>query len=100
MVPEESAKAITENISIPTIGIGAGRYCSGQILVTDDILGKYSDFTPKFAKKYADFASGMKKAFENYIKEVNNNDFPSEQQIFKLNSEEKERLENVYPSNN
>ena len=52
-MPEESAKYVTENLNIPTIGIGAGKYCSGQIVVTDDILGKFTDFAPKFVKKYA-----------------------------------------------
>jgi len=88
MVPEESAKFITENISIPTIGIGAGRFCSGQILVTDDILGKYQDFTPKFARKYADIASISKKAVSDYINDVTTGEFPSEQEIFKLDDEE------------
>lgn len=54
MVPEESAKFITENINISTIGIGAGRFTDGQVLVADDILGKFSEFKPKFARKYAD----------------------------------------------
>ena len=54
MVPEESAKYITENLEIPTISCGAGRYCDGQILVCDDIFGKYSEFKPKFARRYGD----------------------------------------------
>lgn len=92
MVPEESAKYITEHLEIPTIGIGAGRYCSGQILVTDDILGKYSDFTPKFAKKYTDLASIVKEAVTNYKNDVISGSFPSEKEIFSLSEEEKEKL--------
>lgn len=92
MVPEESAKYITENLSIPTIGIGAGRFCSGQILVTDDILGKYQDFTPKFAKKYADIASITKNAISGYVKEVVSGDFPSDAEVFNLSEEERGKL--------
>ncbi|OGI21820.1 MAG: 3-methyl-2-oxobutanoate hydroxymethyltransferase [Candidatus Melainabacteria bacterium RIFOXYA12_FULL_32_12] len=95
MVPEESAKLITDNLNIPTIGIGAGRFCSGQILVTDDILGKYSDFTPKFARKYLDLASLTKKAFSEYKEDVISGKFPAESEIFKLTVEEKERLKDV-----
>ena len=54
MVPEESAKFISENLSVPTISCGAGRYCDSQILVCDDLFGKFSDFKPKFARKYGD----------------------------------------------
>ena len=54
MVSEEGGKYITENINVPTIGIGAGKYCSGQVLVSDDMLGKFSDYQPKFVRKYAD----------------------------------------------
>ena len=93
MVPEEAAKLITEKLTVPTIGIGAGRYCSGQILVSDDVLGKYSDFTPKFARKFADLSSVMKKAFENYKQEVENNTFPNENEIFHLSDEENKKLE-------
>lgn len=92
MVPEESAKYITENLSIPTIGIGAGKYCSGQILVIDDILGKYQDFTPKFARKYADIASITKNAVSNYIQDVTSNKFPAEEEIFHLREDEKGKL--------
>lgn len=96
MVPQEAAKIITENLNIPTIGIGAGKDCSGQILVTDDVLGKYSSFTPKFARKYADLSTQMKNAFESYKNDVENIEFPSENEVFSLNTDEKEKLENAY----
>ncbi len=93
MVPEESAKFITDNLSIPTIGIGAGRYCSGQILVSDDVFGKFADFTPKFARKFADMASLIKNSAENYVKEVAEGSFPSIAETFNLSAEEKKQLE-------
>lgn len=92
MIPEESAKLITDNLDIPTIGIGAGRFCSGQILVTDDILGKYSDFTPKFARKYADLASVIKKAVSDYKDDVISGSFPSVDEVFNLDKEELNKL--------
>lgn len=92
LMPEESAKYITENLNIPTIGIGAGRYCSGQIVVTDDILGKFTDFAPKFVKKYADLHNTVKNAVEEYITEVKNELFPSEKESFELNEKEKAKL--------
>ena len=95
MVPEESAKYITENLSIPTIGIGAGRYCSGQILVIDDVLGKYQDFSPKFARKYADIGKITEKAVSDYIEDVISSKFPTEKEIFTLNEEERKKLENL-----
>lgn len=93
MVPEESAKYITDNISVPTIGIGAGRYCSGQILVSDDIFGKFSDFTPKFARKYGDLHLLIKNCAEQYVKDVQNGKFPNEEEVFKLSEEELRQLE-------
>jgi len=95
MIPEESAKFITENLNVPTLGIGAGRFCSGQILVSDDILGKYSDFTPKFAKKYADLAGEITKAVTNYKNDVLAGNFPSDNEVFKLNEEEKKNLDDI-----
>ena len=92
LMPEESAKYITENLNIPTIGIGAGKYCSGQIVVTDDILGKFTDFAPKFVKKYADLHNTVKNAVEEYIAEVKNELFPSEKESFELNEKEKAKL--------
>ncbi len=93
MVPEESAKYITENLTVPTIGIGAGRYCSGQILVSDDVFGKFSDFTPKFARKYADLSLLIKNSAEGYVKDVREGKFPSEEEVFKLTDEELRQLE-------
>ena len=95
LMPEDSAKYITENLTIPTIGIGAGKYCSGQIVVTDDILGKFTDFAPKFVKKYANLHDMVLNAVEEYIVEVKNELFPSEKESFTLNIEEKEKLTNV-----
>lgn len=92
LLPEESAKYITQNLKIPTIGIGAGVNCDGQIVVSDDILGKFTDFKPKFVKKYADLHSITTKAFENYIHEVKSCEFPAQEQVFDLDEEEKEKL--------
>ena len=92
LMPADSAKYITDNLKIPTIGIGAGRYCSGQIVVTDDILGKFTDFTPKFVKKYTDLSEIVLSGVEEYKKEVKNGIFPSEKESFELKEEEKEKL--------
>lgn len=88
MVPEESAKYITDHLKIPTIGIGAGRYCSGQILVSDDIFGKFCDFTPKFARKYGDLSLLIKNCAKDYIKDVQEGKFPSDEEVFKLSEDE------------
>ncbi len=95
MVPEESAKYITDNLNIPTIGIGAGRFCSGQVLVSDDIFGKFSDFTPKFARKYGDLSLLIKNCAKQYVEEVRNGKFPGEEEIFRLPEEELKLLKNT-----
>ena len=77
-VPAKLAKKISESISIPTIGIGAGAGCDGQVLVYQDMLAMYSDFKPKFVKQYAQIGSVMKDAFRQYIDEVKSGAFPSE----------------------
>ena len=69
-VPAKLAKLISEKISIPTIGIGAGAGCDGQVLVYQDMLAMFSDFKPKFVKQFADIGSAMKEAFAAYIHEV------------------------------
>jgi len=81
-IPSELAKRITKSISIPTIGIGAGPYCDGQVLVVNDILGLYDKFSPKFVKKYADFGKDMKAAFEKYTEDVKEGKFPEDRHSF------------------
>ena len=92
LMPADSAKYITDNISVPTIGIGAGAGCSGQIVVTDDILGKFTDFTPKFVKKYANLHETVVEGAKNYISEVKSGVFPSDKESFTLDNNEKEKL--------
>ncbi len=96
MVPVESAKYITENLNIPTIGIGAGNYCSGQVLVIDDLLGKFPGNVPKFVKQYANIKDIMKQAISKYKNDVKNNIFPFEENMFNLTKEEKEKLEYAF----
>ncbi len=86
-IPSELARVITESISIPTIGIGAGKYCDGQVLVYQDMLGMFSDFTPKFVKQYADIGSQMKEAFKKYIEEVSTGEFPESAHSFSISEE-------------
>jgi 3-methyl-2-oxobutanoate hydroxymethyltransferase len=81
-IPSDLAKKISENIKIPTIGIGAGKYCDGQVLVSQDMLGIYDKFNPKFVRKYADLAKEMRTAFSKYIKDVKNNRFPAENESY------------------
>lgn len=92
LMPAESAKYITENLRIPTIGIGAGADCSGQIVVTDDILGKFTDFTPKFVKKYANLHDVVLTSVEAYKKEVKTKLFPGEKESFELDIQEKNKI--------
>lgn len=92
LMPADSAKYITENLNIPTIGIGAGKDCSGQIVVTDDILGKFTDFTPKFVKKYANLHDVVLSGVCAYKHEVKEEIFPSEKESFELDKREKARL--------
>ncbi len=83
-VPASLAKIISDTVSIPTIGIGAGAGCDGQVLVYQDMLGMFTDFSPKFVKRYADVGTIMKEAFKNYIEEVQNGTFPAEEHTFKI----------------
>jgi len=82
-VPTELAKKITESVNIPTIGIGAGKYCDGQVLVINDMLGFYDKLKPKFVKQYADLWNIIKKAVSEYRNEVKEGKFPSEEHSYK-----------------
>lgn len=83
-IPAKLAEIITKTVSVPTIGIGAGKYCDGQILVYQDMLNMFSDFTPKFVKTYANVGSVMTEAFSSYIKDVNEGIFPGEEHTFSI----------------
>ncbi len=83
-VPEEIAREITQNLSIPTIGIGAGRFCDGQVLVIHDLLGLLGDFRPRFVKRYVDLRSIISRAVKDFIEEVKTGAFPTEEHVFKL----------------
>jgi 3-methyl-2-oxobutanoate hydroxymethyltransferase len=82
-IPMDLAKTITETLQIPTIGIGAGPFCDGQVLVMHDVLGLFERFTPKFVKKYANLKEEALKAIRSYREEVEKGIFPSEDQSFK-----------------
>jgi 3-methyl-2-oxobutanoate hydroxymethyltransferase len=98
MVPQAVSKLITQRLQIPTIGIGAGNECDGQILVTDDLLGKYTDFQPRFVRRYANLAESCKQAVESYAQDVMNKEFPNDAESFALAQEELDEL-NVILSN-
>lgn len=81
-VPSDLAKEVTKKVNVPTIGIGAGPDCDGQVLVTHDMLGMFTKFVPKFVKQYADLAGDIKKAVEDYNKEVKEGKFPGEEHSY------------------
>ncbi|MFY9901995.1 MAG: 3-methyl-2-oxobutanoate hydroxymethyltransferase [Trichococcus sp.] len=91
-IPAKLADLITKSISIPTIGIGAGNGCDGQVLVYQDMLGLYSDFTPKFVKRYAEIGPQMQTAIEGYISEVKSGAFPAVEHTFALSDAVIEKL--------
>jgi len=82
MVPESSAKYITENLTVPTISCGAGRYCDAQVLVSDDVFGKYPEFKPKFARKYGDMGKLIFECAKKYNDDVKSGKFPSDEEVF------------------
>lgn len=83
-VPTQLSKLITERVSVPTIGIGAGKHCDGQVQVISDLLGLYTDFVPKHAKQYTKLSVSINKAVTDYIAEVKSGDFPTPQQSFNM----------------
>jgi 3-methyl-2-oxobutanoate hydroxymethyltransferase len=81
-IPVQLAREITQRVSIPTIGIGAGMHCDGQILVVHDMLGLFDDFTPKFVKRYANLKETIGGAVRSYMEEVRTEAFPAEEHTF------------------
>ncbi len=82
-VPEEQARRITATLKIPTIGIGAGAGCDGQVLVVHDMLGLFTDFRPRFVKQYADLGRAITRAAEAYCREVREGQFPGPEHSFR-----------------
>lgn len=82
MVPQDSAKYITENISVPTISCGAGKYCDAQVLVSDDVFGKFAEFKPKFARKYGDMAKLIYDCAKQFDEDVKSGRFPDDREVF------------------
>lgn len=91
-VPDRIAEIITKKIQIPTIGIGAGVYCDGQVLVTHDLLGLFERFTPKFVKKYVNLSLVISQAIEEYKDEVTQGKFPTPKHSFTITEEELNKL--------
>ena len=92
-IPAELAEVITKAVSIPTIGIGAGKHCDGQVLVTHDMVGMFEKFTPSFVKQYVNLAPQIKEAVATYFEEVKNGSFPSEEHSFKMQLDVKNLLD-------
>ena len=86
-VPSPLARVITERLTIPTIGIGAGPNCDGQVQVFHDMLGLYSEFVPKHARRYANLGEDMGTAFGRYAEDVRDGSFPNESESFTMNEE-------------
>jgi 3-methyl-2-oxobutanoate hydroxymethyltransferase len=83
-VPARLAQLVSQRLSIPTIGIGAGAGCDGQVLVTHDLLGLFDRFTPKFVRKYADLHGEMQRAFSAYISDVQRHEFPASEHSIEM----------------
>ncbi|MBE6843707.1 MAG: 3-methyl-2-oxobutanoate hydroxymethyltransferase [Ruminococcus sp.] len=87
-IPYKLATYVTSILDIPTIGIGAGNGCDGQVLVYHDMLAMYDDITPKFAKKFANAGEVMKEGFMAYIRETQSGEYPSAEHVFKANTDD------------
>lgn len=94
-IPDVLAELITERLHIPTIGIGAGPKCDGQVLVTHDLLGLYEKFRPKFVKRYSNLSEQIRKAVEGYKFEVENRIFPAKEHSFSMKEEEARKLKQL-----
>ena len=91
-IPAPLAQMISEKLTIPTIGIGAGPYCDGQVLVTQDLLGLFDRFTPKFVKQYAEIGKMELEALNRYAEEVSSGEFPSKEHSFTMKEKELKKL--------
>ncbi len=94
LMPLQSSQFISQRLRIPTIGIGGGKFCDGQVLVSDDMLGKYDRFKPKFARQYSSLKDIIVNVAKAYCQDVENGNFPNVQESFSLDVKEIEKLEN------
>ena len=92
-LPTRLAGLISQQLEIPTVGIGAGIGCDGQVLVTHDLLGLFDRFTPRFVKKYADLHGEMRRAFTEYMEDVESRNFPGEEHSIEMSDEEWQRFQ-------
>ncbi|PBO85916.1 MAG: 3-methyl-2-oxobutanoate hydroxymethyltransferase [Thaumarchaeota archaeon] len=92
MVSHEVAEIISETVSVPTIGIGSGVNCDGQVLVVQDLLGMYEKIKPKFAKRYMNLSKDIVNSLENFKKDVESSTFPAEENWFSMNGDELKKL--------
>lgn len=92
-VPPEVARFITQKLSIPVLGIGAGMYCDGQLLIVSDMIGQFKAFTPKFVKKYASVAEVITNAMKSYVQEVKSGQFPEDEHCYHVIQSEEEGLQ-------
>ena len=95
-VPAKLSAYITKKLRVPTMSIGGGPHCSGQLLVTPDVLGMFDKFTPSFAKRYQDFNKLMKKAFKQYAEEVRTGVFPDEEHSYPMSDEVVKAIEDEF----
>ena len=93
MVTSDVAKIITKSVKVPTIGIGSGINCDGQVLVVHDMLGMFEKIKPKFAKRYLNLSEDIRNAINSYVKDVKEEKFPSQEHTFSMEKEELEKLE-------
>lgn len=91
-VPAPMGRFITQSLAVPTIGIGGGPHCDGQVLVIHDVLGLFERFTPRFVKKYANLAQDVREAVTQYKSEVESGAFPGEEHSFSMDPEEEKKL--------
>ena len=87
MVASETMKKITESITVPTIGIGCGKYCDGQVLVIHDMLGLYDKIDPKFVKRYLSLSKSIRKAVSEYVNDVENQTFPADEHSYHMEAQ-------------
>ena len=93
MVTSDVAKIITKSVKVPTIGIGSGINCDGQVLVVHDMLGMFEKIKPKFAKRYLNLSEEIRNAINSYVKDVKEEKFPGQEHTFSMEKEELEKLE-------